>query len=467
MRSALLAAVTILVAITASAWSQEARSSPPSLVQAPGGLASDAAEVESAAAEDPPEPVPEDGTAPSLGDDSSYFDSDGSNFGNSPQAGNGYRFWASAEMLVWWLTPGHTPPLATSGTTSSLGALGPGTTTLFGGNQSNDPWLGGRFTAGLWLDPGQTIGLEGSYFFLNNTSNDNFTASNSGDPASTTVLARPFINAITGLQDSQLLSFPGIFSGSTHITSGSMFQGAQLNGLCNLCCCNSCCCTGCCPPCGQAACCYQTGYRVDLIGGFTWLQLNENLVIAENITVLPTAPSPPFVPGSTIVATDRFETRNNFYGGQIGARAEWWRGAWFTNVRGIVAMGDNHEQVTINGTTVFTSPGGAPVTQRGGLLALPTNIGTYNRDQFSVIPQLGLNVGRQLTNNFRVFVGYTVMYWSNVVRPGDQIDPVVNPTQLPTPTGPGTLVGPARPAFAFHESALWAQGINFGVEFRW
>jgi len=121
--------------------------------------------------------------------------------------------------------------------------------------------------------------------------------------------------------------------------------------------------------------------------------------------------------------------------------------------------------VTISGTTVFTSPGGAPVTQQGGLLALPTNIGTYSRDQFSVIPQIGFNVGRQLTNNFRVFVGYTFMYWSNVVRPGDQIDPVINPTQLPTAAGPGTLVGPARPAFAFHESSLWAQGVNVGMGF--
>ena len=52
------------------------------------------------------------------------------------------------------------------------------------------------------------------------------------------------------------------------------------------------------------------------------------------------------------------------------------------------------------------------------------------------------------------------------MRPGDQIDPVINPTQLPTPAGPGTLVGPARPAFAFHETDLWVHGINFGGEFR-
>jgi hypothetical protein len=122
--------------------------------------------------------------------------------------------------------------------------------------------------------------------------------------------------------------------------------------------------------------------------------------------------------------------------------------------------------VRISGTTVITEPGLAPNVQ-GGLLALPTNIGTYSRDRFSVVPEIGVNVGCQVTNRLRVFAGYTFLYWSNVVRPGDQIDTTINPTQLPSAAGPGTLVGPARPAFAFHETGFWAQGINVGVQFRW
>ncbi len=79
-----------------------------------------------------------------------------------------------------------------------------------------------------------------------------------------------------------------------------------------------------------------------------------------------------------------------------------------------------------------------------------------------MVPEIGFNVGRQVTNNIRLYVGYTFLYWSSVVRPGDQIDFVVNPTQLPTSAGPGMLVGPARPAPLFRESDFWAQGINFG-----
>lgn len=131
-----------------------------------------------------------------------------------------------------------------------------------------------------------------------------------------------------------------------------------------------------------------------------------------------------------------------------------------------MALGDAHQEVRIAGSTVFTDPVGNSVRQPGGLLALPTNMGSYSRDKFAVVPELGINVGRQLTDHLRVYVGYNLLYWSSVVRPGDQIDFVVNPTQLPTPAGPGVLVGPARPAFSFRDTDFWAQGVNLGVEFR-
>lgn len=452
MRNGYLTAAAILVANAASAWSQETDALPPTLFQVSSEESSDAAEALPAPLTQPA-PLAENWAAPSVAGNATYF-------GSSSYAGSGNRVWVSAGLMVWGLKAGHTPPLVTSGTS-----------TVYGGNQNNDTRLGGQFTVGAWLNPGQTKGIQGSYFFLNGPS-ENFSTSSPGAP----VLARPFTNAITGLPDSQLISFPGVISGTAVVSTSSQFQGAQLNGICNLCCScpTSCCSTGCCQTgCGQtggylAGYPSQTGYRMDMIGGVQYLSLNESLVITENLLILPTAP-PPFVPGSTVMVTDRFETRNNFYGGQIGMRGEWYRGAWFVNSTSQVGLGNTHQEVHISGSTVFTSPPPASVsvTQPGGLLALPTNIGNYSRDQFTVVPQIGINVGRQLTNHVRVYVGYTSIYWSSVVRPGDQIDPVINTTQLPTPTGPGTLVGPARPAFAFHDSGLWAHGINAGVQFGW
>jgi len=75
------------------------------------------AELTPAAANDQPAPPPDTWTAPPL-------------VGQSPYLSNGNRFWGGADLLVWGIKPGNTPPLATSGTLASLGAIGPGSFAL-------------------------------------------------------------------------------------------------------------------------------------------------------------------------------------------------------------------------------------------------------------------------------------------------------------------------------------------------
>jgi hypothetical protein len=369
------------------------------------------------------------------------------------------RFWVSAEYLVWWIRDSHLPPLVTTGPANAAqipppGALGSSTTrVLFGGDLDHEAFSGGRFTAGLWLNDCQTVGFEASYFFLGSRSND-FTAGSSG-AAGSSVLARPFFDVSTGLPNVELVAFPGLASGTVHVHSSSRLQGPEANLLCNLCCSAACC--DCCNECQPAP-----GYRVDLLGGFRWLESREGLGITEDIQVLPTSP---VFTGDHIRVLDQFDTRNEFYGGQIGLRAEVWRNRFFANIAGKVALGDTHQTVDINGGTTVVQPGGPALVKQGGLLALPSNIGSYSRDEFSVVPEVDFNVGYQLTNNLRVFVGYTFLYWSDVVRPGDVIDLNVNSTRLPTSLIPPS--GPLRPQFTFRDSDYWAQGVNFGVQVRY
>ena len=88
---------------------------------------------------------------------------------------------------------------------------------------------------------------------------------------------------------------------------------------------------------------------------------------------------------------------------------------------------------------------------------------SYSHEWRDVVPEVGINLGYQFTNHIRGFIGYNFLYWSNVVRPGNQIDQAVNPNLIP-PSIPG---GPSRPTFDFHGSDFWAQGINFGLDIRW
>ena len=92
----------------------------------------------------------------------------------------------------------------------------------------------------------------------------------------------------------------------------------------------------------------------------------------------------------------------------------------------------------------------------------PTNIGTYNRDVFAVLPEANTNLRFDVTRNSRLVLGYSFIYINRVQRSGDAIDTTLNPTQIG-----GTLVGQPAPAFAYHDSGFWVHGINAGFEYRW
>jgi hypothetical protein len=171
--------------------------------------------------------------------------------------------------------------------------------------------------------------------------------------------------------------------------------------------------------------------------------------------------------GTTLSEWDRFSTRNTFSGVQIGVITERRHCRWWFETRATLALGNNRSIVTINGqqTSIVPLPnGGEQVTVTpAGLLAQGTNIGTFSDDNFAVVPQLGVNVGWEITCGLWATLGYNFMYWCDVARPGDQIDTDVNLSQL----SPGGLVGLPRPAFTDLTTDYWAQGLNLGLAYRY
>jgi hypothetical protein len=365
--------------------------------------------------------------------------------------GSPSRWWVRGEYLLWWLKDSPLPPLVTTslpGTPrEAAGVLGaPGTAILFGGSSlNNEERSGGRFGFGFWFDPNQCFGLETDFFFLGERS-VRFNTGSGGIP----ILARPIFDVGLGRESSELVAFPDVLAGNISVAASSRLWGIEENLRANI---------------FQGPGILPGGcYRIGLLAGFRYLKLDESLSVIESLRV---APGVPMTGGSGIVVSDRFATQNNFYGGQLGAVLELRRGRWTVDLLGKVALGVTHEVAHVQGSTTFAVPGGGTIVQRGGLLALPTNIGRYSRDEFAVVPELGIRLGYQVTSHLRAFVGYNFLYWSDVARPGDQIDRAINVSQLPMVVGPNPLVGPARPAFAFRDSDFWAQGISFGLEFRY
>ncbi len=211
--------------------------------------------------------------------------------------------------------------------------------------------------------------------------------------------------------------------------------------------------------------------------GFRYMDLKEDMSMYTTTTNNPNLPGSfilfpggGFGPGSG-ATQDSFSTRNQFYGGNVGAEARATFGKFFVDVTGKVALGDTHESLNVAGLTAVSGTNaltGAAVSgyYPGGILALPTNSGHFTKDNFSVIPEVELKLGFLITENIRATVGYDFMYWSSVARPGDQINSAVDPRSIPS-AGPIFTPGAAftGPVPLFKSTDFWAQGVTFGLEF--
>ena len=66
-------------------------------------------------------------------------------------------------------------------------------------------------------------------------------------------------------------------------------------------------------------------------------------------------------------------------------------------------MGQMQQVADVNGATEAFNPDGSMTLFRGGLYALRSNTGRRQRDELAFIPEVGLNVGIQLTRHLKLF----------------------------------------------------------------
>jgi hypothetical protein len=442
MRRQLFAAATATF-IAGSAWGE-----PP--VQLPDGTPADA--IVSGASS--PALLPAPGSAPTAVTESAVdgIVADGGSTGLRPGVDclpnpfdlcqRAPRFYGDVAFLLAWFKDGPNPtPLVTSGTAQNFGTLGsPGIISVLYGARDIDfgTFNGARATVGYWLDNKATTGIEASGFVLERRA-DLFNVFSDGGPNSTIVIARPLVDTTLPPpgEDVFVVAQPGVQSGGVTATASSRLWGAEGNLVRNF----------------RDHC--QS--RIDLLGGFRYIDLLETLTINESSALI----------GSPMAANevDSFECRNQFYGGQFGARWTITRGPLSLTTVSKLALGTTHESITRLGSTTFFGFGPAPITVLGGQLVLPSNYGQDTRDRFAVAPATSLQVAYQMTRHASVFMGYDFLYISSVVRPGENIDRVLDPAGLPLPTGPGTVA--ARPAGGIKGSDFYVNAITMGLSFTY
>jgi hypothetical protein len=298
---------------------------------------------------------------------------------------------------------------------------------------------GGRVTVS-WGSCETGFGLSGSVFALIRESNESRVGGPGTDEDLT--LSRPFFDPNLGVQGADPLVVPGVQGGNLTVRFPREVPGADRALIFN-----------------------QMGGvlafdRVSPLVGGRFLLLDEDLLITENVFDLPDEFG---TPTTSTTIHDNFETSNRFYGGQLGVESETRIGSMVLKLTGKVAIGWTTQEVRISGdTTIRGADFGVVTDSTRGLLVQPTNVGTFERTEFGVVPEFGARLVWEANEYVHLEVGYSGLYWNRVARPEDQVDTIVNIGAVGSPVQFGTSPNPAVP---FRNSSFWAHGLHAGLHF--
>ena len=355
--------------------------------------------------------------------------------------------WVKGDWLYWSFRNVPVPPLIVTGNPALPGAAIPGggnITPLVGPSRDLGAFSGARLTLGRWFDPDGELGWEASGFiFGRNGSADYFY----GSPAR--VLSVPVIGT-TGGPAAYDFSFPDRFAGNLGVTTSSRLLGAEGLLLHRW---------------------YGNGcLSFDSLFGYRFLLLNESLNLlgrTQSAGALATFGGQNLPAGVVVTTSDSFRTQTQFHGIELGGRLEGRRDMFTVTVWGKGAAGINVYTLRTEGNTTAS---GFDITKSlpGGVRALPSNFGRDTNTDFSLVGETGIELGLQATKHVSIRVGYNLLFWTNVLRPGNVISPVVTLSQVPIDPGySATPVPNAQPVPTFRTSDFLAQGLTLGAVVDW
>lgn len=336
------------------------------------------------------------------------------------------RFWVELEFLLWWRESRFYPPLVTG---DDPGVL-PDATVLFGGGTVGEQARpGGRLQFGIWLDDCQCLGVGGRFVSIGDAKN-RFEL-NSGDHP---FFARPFFDDAIGRHEALVIDnmgTQGTTSGQIQVLTESEFLAADAFLRCLM-----------------VRTCHS---RLDFLFGYQMGRLNESLLIDSTSTAVGTTNAV-----GSLRVLDSFRTSNEFHGGHFGIQGRYQIGCWGLELMSKFGFGNMNQRADLSGATDPSRPNSGLLVQQG------SNAGVHTRDTFSYMHDTGLKLFYHPTERIRLSVGYSLMFFSSVLRPGDQIDTTVDSRFFGAQPAPNAV----RPAFDFNSTHFYAHGLNLGLECR-
>ena len=341
------------------------------------------------------------------------------------------KFWGSAEYLYWWVqnSPINIPLITENNNPNAFAIINePGTNIIFGAGSNRNTFNfnginGARVTIGGWIDDASQYGIEVSAFDLPKVK-QSYTASSVN--TNLAVINIPFNSGNENVLVKR--NTPNTASISNTFQS----YGFEVNGIHII--------------------SNNNYFPLQAILGFRYLNIHENFLL--NDTSFPTS--------GVVNVNDHFLTKNHFYGLQLGAKSNLNHDKFFIDLSALVAFGNNHQILKINGDTSFNNK----IIQNFGIFSEPTNLGTHTNNLFAIVPELRIKLGYEYHSHIKPFLTYDGFYINHAIRPGNVIDRNINKSQNKLIGGSGILSGPALPRPQFKNSSMWMQGISAGVDFK-
>lgn len=418
------------------------------------------------------QPAPTDGLGGDLG------------YGTAP------RWWVDGEYLLWF-NKGQPlrSPLLTTSAPADLGVPGQASTTVLvgEGRLGYGAISGLRLHAGFFGDADRRFGFDlGGWYTEQRVNSKSF--GSTGNTAGLPVLARP-IQDVNGATAALVLSAPGVGGASAVVSTRSSAFSIEPTGVWNI---------------------YRSGpgsrfsWSLDFLAGYRFLELREDLSVDTATTLNSGTTSPVFftnpfgvitllgtttVPATanvggvtvssptTISVSESFRTFNHFNGGTFGLRTEGRYGIFTSSAFAKVSLGNMHQRLEVTGVTSFFDPGSASTLSSsrsprigsvvGGVLANASNIGRYNDDRFTAIPEFGGTVGVALTRGLSGYIGINFLYLPDVIRPGGQATNVVSSAAIPFSTTFGAANAVRARPVLFDQDDYWLGGVSFGLQLKY
>jgi hypothetical protein len=269
------------------------------------------------------------------------------------------------------------------------------------------------------------------------------------------LLALRHLDPPTGAEDAFVVAAPSVnggtvgpFVGGVAVQTNTQLWGTDANIL--------------------HALCWSRNFHLVGLAGFRYLDLDETIDIltrkaaigSSSLTFLGNSFGAP----AFELTNDRFRGRSQFFGGQLGLRGEYFFKHCFIAASGKLALGRTDEVENALGISTLQPHNAPPQVAGGGLYALPTNSGRFLNQDFGVVPEVQVKGGVLLTSWLRATVGYNFLYWSRVLRAGNEVNLTVDARQVPTDPSykAGTVVVLPRPVA--NATDFWVQGLTFGLE---